>query len=309
MLLIVCQAALSFMLFILLFTSIRHLFLSGQRRRAAHSRLTFDRRDLSSVLLPDRLKPVYQHMKDLLEVTRFIPTEGAFLTLTVLLALSGAVCGVLVFRSVRGVAVLTPVCSLLPYVFLRLRLISLRLRTRLEFLPAMEVFYQQMLLAVQPNIRNTLQAVVQSERLLYPVKPSFDQLHRNLSAGRDISDALRIFGLEHGHVWADYFINMLQMAFHEGVNITSNLKELIEDMRRAQMFDQKARNRLLEIRLASFSPVFFLLLFMAINFKLNYENSVQFYFMTGSGRNMLLNAILLIFGSFMMGIYLSMKRM
>lgn len=308
MLLILLQASLALLLFILLFVSLRNMGLALMNRHAARSRLTQERK-VRPLLTRGRTASLLRQLQDLLEVTRIIPSAEAFLTVSLLLGLTGVVCGVFVFQSVRGVIGLAPVCGLTPYVLLRLRLISLQLRTRLEFLPAVEVFYQQVLLTSRPNIRSTLQAVVTGDRLLYPVKISFDQLHRNLSAGRETEDALRIFKLEHGHVWADYFASMLRMAIYDGVDIGPNLKELVEDMRRAQMYDQKARNRLLEIRLASFSPILFLILFMGINFKLNYNNSVQFYFHTADGRNMLLNAVLLLFGSFIMGIYLSMKRM
>jgi hypothetical protein len=308
LLLLLYQISLALLLFLLLFISIRQLGLALLGRHAARSRLSPERKQ-EAAQAGGLLHPVNRHIQDLLEVTRIIPASGVFWTVTLLLALAGIVCGIFVFQSFRGVAVLVPICTLMPYVMLRLRLISLQLRTRLEFLPAVEVFYQQVLLTDQPNIRNTLQAVVAGERLLYPVKASFEQLHRNLSAGRAIEDALRVFRLEHGHVWGDYYVSMLRMAIQDGVGIASNLKELIEDMRRAQLYDQKARNRLLEIRLASFSPVLFLGLFMTVNFKLNYENSLRFYLHSADGRNMLLNAILLIFGSFIMGIYLSMKRM
>lgn len=197
-----------------------------------------------------------------------------------------------------------------PYLFLRMRLVSGRLRTRLEFLPAVEVFYQQLLLTPNPNIRRVLEEAVSGDRLQYPIKPVFAQLHRSLSAGAGgTEDAFRIFGLELGHIWADYFANMLQMAMQEGCDISASLKELIEDMRRAQLYDQKARNRLLEIRLASFSPILFLVLFLLINLKLNYGNAVRAYFLEAEGRNMLLHALLLQLGTFLMGIYLSMKRM
>lgn len=308
MLLIIFQAGLMLLLFLLFFIGLRHLGMAAMDKHAARSRLNPGKGE-GARLFEAKLAPVRRHLQDLLEVTGFIPTLASFFTLTLLLFLLGTVCGVFFFGSGRGVAVLAPVCGMAPYILLRLRLISRQLRTRLEFLPAMEVFYQQQLLMNRPNIRNTLQAVVAGERLLYPVKTSFQQLNRNLTAGRDTEDALRIFRLEHGHVWADYYVNMLRMAIQDGVDIAPNLKELVEDMRRAQMYDQKARNRLLEIRLASFSPALFLILFMTVNFKLNYDNSLRFYFHTDEGRNMLLNAILLLFGSFIMGIYLSMKRM
>lgn len=308
MLLILCQVSLSVLLFVLLFVTFRHLAIAVAGIHAVRSRLTWEKK-ASQPLLGGRLAPLHRHLGDLVEVTRLVPTIGAFLTLTLILSLGGITAGVLVFQSAKGVLALLTVAGMLPYVLLRLQLISRQMRIRLEFLPAAEVFYQQIMLEVRPNIRSTLQAVVAGDRLLYPVKSSFEQLQRNLTTGRETADALRVFKLEHGHVWADYFVNMFQIAIEDGVDIGPSLKELIEDMRRAQLYDQKARNRLLEIRLASFSPLFFLLLFAGVNLKLNYDNSIRFYLYTADGRSMLLNAILLIFGSFLMGIYLSMKRM
>ncbi|UJF32545.1 hypothetical protein [Paenibacillus hexagrammi] len=37
-----------------------------------------------------------------------------------------------------------------------------------------------------------------------------------------------------------------------------SLKELVSDMRKAQRSDQVERNKLLEIRIANFTPIFFL---------------------------------------------------
>lgn len=310
MLLIVYKSALCLLLFLLLFIAVRSLGMAAVKARTARSRLSAGRSRA-----PDRHKQhlrlgyIQRHLSDLMAAVRVIPSVGMFGTISFMLMLAGTVAGVWVFRSLQGVAVLGAVLGLLPYLLLRLKLLGRQLRTRLEFLPAVEVFYQQMALTSRPNLRQVLHASVMGDRMLYPIKSSFEQLHRSLSAGAEPEDALRIFRLELGHVWADYFANMFSMALVEGVDITANLKELIGDMRRAQLYDQKARNRLLEIRLASFSPILFLLLFLGINFKLNYDNAVRSYFMEQEGRNMLLHALLLQLGSFLMGIYLSMRRM
>lgn len=309
MLLTVFKAALCSLLFLLLYLSIRHLGVAAVKVRTARARLASGRNG-RPVLKWLWLRRVADHLNDMMEATRFLRSMGAFLAWTVILTLAGMVAGVWVFRSLRGVCVVGAVLGLLPYLVLRMRLISSRLKTRLEFLPAVEIFYQQMALASKPNIRLVLDEALSNNRLLYPIKPVFEQLHRNLSAGAgSTEDALRIFSLELGHVWADYFANMLRMAIQEGTDISSNMKELIEDMRRAQLYDQKARNRLLEIRLASFSPMVFLILFIAINLKLNYDNTVRAYFLEAEGRDMLLQALVLQFCSFLMGIYLSMRRM
>ncbi|MBD4104507.1 hypothetical protein GUH66_02605, partial [Xanthomonas citri pv. citri] len=81
----------------------------------------------------------------------------------------------------------------------------------------------------------------------------------------DDEASLRVFSSAVGHVWAEYFANMLRVALTDGAPIAENLKELIADMRRAARADQQERNRLLEIRLANFSPNLFLALFIGIN--------------------------------------------
>ncbi|RAU95077.1 type II secretion system F family protein [Paenibacillus sp. YN15] len=308
MLLTILQGSLSLLLFMLLFITLQRLGLALGSRHAARSRLSAGKRKpvRSRIIFPSL--PLRRHLQDMIEVTRFFTTVSAFATCCMLFLLAGMILGVFFFQSLKGVAVLGAVCGIAPYVVLRMKLLSRQLRTRLQFLPAAEVFYQQLLLTEHPNIRNVLQAVIAEDRLAYPVKPSFQQLQRNLSAGKEPEDALRIFELEHGHIWARYFANLMRLALQEGVNMASGLKELIDDMRRAQLFDQKARNRLLEIRLASFSPAFFLALFMGVNLKLNYGNSVRFYFYSPEGKNMLLNAVVLICGSLLLGIYLSIRR-
>jgi Flp pilus assembly protein TadB len=306
-LLTVLQGSLSLLLFMLLFITLRRLGLALGSLHAARSRLSTGKPKPARRHFVQGL-PLQWHLQDMIEVTRFFPTVGAFTTCCMLFLLTGMILGVFFFQSLKGVAVLGPVCGIAPYVVLRMKLLSRQLRTRLQFLPAAEVFYQQLLLTEHPNIRNVLHAVIAEDRLVFPIKPSFQQLQRNLSAGREPEDALRIFELEHGHIWAHYFTNLMRLALQEGLNMASGLKELIDDMRRAQLFDQRARNRLLEIRLASFSPAFFLALFMGVNLKLNYENSVRFYFYSAEGKNMLLNAVVLMFGSLLLGIYLSIRR-
>lgn len=307
MLLTILQGSISLLLFMLLFITLRRLGQVLGNRHAARSRLSSGKEKPVQGRQGPNL-PVRRHLQDIMEVTRFFPSVSAFLTCCMLLLLTGIILGVFFFQSLKGVAVLGPVCGIAPYLVLRMKLLTRQLRTRLQFLPAAEVFYQQLLLTEHPNIRNVLQAVIAEDRLVYPIKPSFQQLQRNLSAGREPEDALRIFELEHGHIWAHYFANLTRLGLQEGLNMASGLKELIDDMRRAQLFDQKARNRLLEIRLASFSPAFFLALFMGVNLKLNYENSVRFYFYSPEGKNMLLNAVVLMFGSLLLGIYLSIRR-
>ena len=99
---------------------------------------------------------------------------------------------------------------------------------------------------------------------------------------------MRIFSLTLGHTWADYFVGIMRVALTEGSFVGESLKELITDMRKAQRFDQLERNRLLEIRIANFTPILFLALFLFINFKVNTENAYLYYMVDPGGRNMIL---------------------
>ncbi|MNY29977.1 hypothetical protein D3C86_1640540 [compost metagenome] len=190
-----------------------------------------------------------------------------------------------------------------------MKLVSVRLRTRLEFLPAVEVFYQYYMMDPNQNMKIALKYCLEENRILYPIKPVFEQLYRHLMTQRDTEESLRIFSLTLGHIWADYFTGIISVALKEGSFVGDSLKELITDMRKAQRFDQMERNRLLEIRIANFTPIGFMALFMWINFKVNADNAYLYYVIDPAGRNMILDALLLIFVSFLMGIYLSMRRM
>jgi hypothetical protein len=80
-------------------------------------------------------------------------------------------------------------------------------------------------------------------------------------------------------------------------------------MRKARRANQQERNKLLEIRLANFSPVLFLGLFVGINFHYTPENAYLYYIVDPKGRDLLLNAVVLIFISFVMGLWLSRRKM
>src|SRR5690606_5752056 len=111
--------------------------------------------------------------------------------------------------SIKGFILLGGMSLTLPYIILRMRLVSSQLSARLEFLPAVELFYQFYVLNGQQNMRVTLKQCIEENRLLYPMQPVFEQLYRNLSTDRGIDYSLRIFSLSLGHIWAQYFINIV----------------------------------------------------------------------------------------------------
>ncbi|MFC0212294.1 type II secretion system F family protein [Paenibacillus chartarius] len=294
--------------FMMLFAGLQALV----SRHTARARLQYVQdqrldRKLSGWL--SRLRPIHGHLHHLIEASQTRLSLGLFVMIVVLLMLLGMTAGGLFFRNAKGALLLSFMLGAMPYIVLRLRLIGLRLRNRLEFLPAVEVFYQYYRVSGSTNVKTALQVCMEENRILYPIKPVFDQLHRNLLTGREPEDCLRVFVMSLGHVWAEYFAGMLRVAISEGNDISDNMKELITDMRRAQRSDQAERNRLLEIRVANFTPILFLALFLAINVKINPDNSYLYYVLDPEGRNMILDALLLIFASFLMGIYLSMRRM
>jgi Flp pilus assembly protein TadB len=196
-----------------------------------------------------------------------------------------------------------------PYLLLRMRLVSRQMSTRLEFLPAVELFYQCYLVTGCRHARTALQKAVEERRLPGEVHAVFDQLCRHLSVKGDDEESIRRFTLAFGHIWADYFGSILKVALSEGNNVSDNLRELIADMRKAQLANQQERHRLLEIRLANFTPVLFLALFLGINFRMNPDSSYRYYVLDPAGRGMLLNALALLFGSLIMGLYLSRRKL
>ncbi|MBP1990909.1 hypothetical protein [Paenibacillus eucommiae] len=300
------------LLFALIYLFVRNLLLSFFRQKKARYRLQHVRDSQISNQLSAYLSKMnlgYKHLQELLEAVESKATINQILTVTFLLFISGFMFGALFFQSLKGVLVITLIGSTLPYLMLRMKLVSVRLKTRLEFLPAVEVFYQYYMLSGHKNVKTALKTCLEENRMLYPIKPVFEQLYRNLMTQRNMEESLRIFAMTLGHNWADYFIGILRVALTEGSAVGPNLKDLILDMRKAQRLDQLDRNKLLEIRIANFTPIGFLALFLGINFKVNYANSYQYYVLDSAGRNLLLDALLFIFISFLMGIYLSLRRM
>lgn len=308
----IAKLSLLFMLFMLFYAMIRPVILVAFNRTHARLRLHYVQQGRWSrrfVRWLSRYRPIYLHLYDLLDSIGNPIRLSSFALLSFFLALAGVMAGALYFGSVKGTAICGVMMAGMPYIGLRMRLFNQHLKSRLDFLPAAEVFYQCYLLAGQQNVRHALQLAITENRIRHPLKPVFERLHRQLSTHHETDACFRVFSLSIGHVWAEYFANLLRVSFVEGAEITAPLRELIADMRRAQRTDQADRNRLLEIRLANFTPLGFLLLFLAINFRINFHNAYSFYVINEAGRNMMLDALLLIFASFLMGLYLSMRRM
>jgi hypothetical protein len=80
-------------------------------------------------------------------------------------------------------------------------------------------------------------------------------------------------------------------------------------MRRARRANEQERNKLLEIRIANYTPLLFLILFVGLNVHYSPENAYRYYLADPKGRDLMLNAFVLIFASFLMGIWLSRRKM
>lgn len=233
----------------------------------------------------------------------------ALLMACLMLALLGIVIGGLLFRSFQGVLVTAMLLSCSPLIYYQSKLIAFRMRSRLAFLPAVEVIYQYYVLSPSGNMRTVLTEVAADQHLPSELMSAFEMLERRLALGSDPDEALQAFNTVQGHVWALSFAAIMRISIYEGVPVEEGLKELIQDMRRAQRADRRERNRLLEIRLANFTPILFLGVFLFINFKVDAEKAYLYYVLDPEGRSMLLDACLFIFLSFIAGLYLSMRRM
>lgn len=253
-------------------------------------------------------EPLIRHLSVLLEVLRWRLSVPQFLLSSFVVACTGMWTGAFLFASLKGAVLCGVAGGSVLYLAARVRLLNRQMKSRLEFLPAVEVFYQHYVLSEGKNLRNTLKEAVLEGRIRHPILPVFEQLHRNLTTSRDVEQCTELFAASLGHLWAKYFANMILVALKEGNHIAENIQELIQDMRRAQLSAQAERNRMLEIRLASFSPLLFLSVFLFVNFRIDYDQAYRYYVLDAAGRNMLLDALMLIFASFIMGLFLTHRK-
>ncbi|WP_424768837.1 type II secretion system F family protein [Paenibacillus sp. sgz302251] len=300
------------LLFCLLFIAFYCLFLIWSQEQRLRRRLTYRTKAGLRYRVSEsfkRFERLHRHLSDLLEALQVKMKPSTFVLVSVLLLLTGIAAGGVFFQSVKGTLLFGGLLCLLPYTVLRGMLVHRRMQAQLDFLPAVELFYQCYLVTGERQVRVALQRTVEERRLLGPMQSVFEQLYRNLSVRGDDEASLRLLSASLGHLWADYFVNILRVALVEGVPITDSLKELMKDMRKARRVNEQERNRLLEIRVANFSPLLFLALFIGINFRYNKDNAYYYYVLDPQGRDMLLNAMVFIFASFLMGLWLSRKKM
>lgn len=252
---------------------------------------------------------LFEHLSELLLSSRTDMAPGTFLFAVIVLGLAGVLGGTLFFEGVKGALASGLLLASLPYIWLRMRLITQQMQTGYRLLPAIEVFYQIYVLAESKNIRQVLGNAVEGGRMMHPVHEVFGRLYRNLMIHADTDKSLKLFALSLGNQWAEHFVSLLRTGLTEGADIAPGLKELIADMRASARADRIERNRLLEIRIANFTPILFLAVFLIVNFRIDAEQAWFYYVQSAEGRDMLLDALILIGASFVMGIYLSLRRM
>ncbi|MEV5030426.1 type II secretion system F family protein [Paenibacillus sp. LPE1-1-1.1] len=305
-------AALAGLLFCFLYIAIFNLLLLWSREQQLVSKLAYRTNGSLRIRAAERFKRfvwLYRHLSDLLETLRLQITPASFACISALLLLAGIAGGGIFFQSIKGTLLFGALLGALPYTVLRTLLVHRRMQTQMDFLPAVELFYQCYLVTGERQVRVALQRTVEERRLLGPMQSVFEQLYRNLSVRGDDEASLRLLAASLGHLWADYFVHILRVALVEGVSVSDSLKELLTDMRKARRANEQERNRLLEIRVANFSPLLFLALFIGINLRYNKDNAYYYYVVDPMGRDMMLNAAVLIFASFLMGLWLSRKKM
>ncbi|PWV95586.1 Flp pilus assembly protein TadB [Paenibacillus cellulosilyticus] len=299
-------------LFITLFIALRVVIAGMLAHNHRAGRLHYKQKRGISGLLESQLmrqEKLYRHLSDLLESTRAPFQPLAFITLSFALAIISCIVGLLLFQSLKGTLLPTVIGGLMPYTIVRMTLLQSQLQTRIDFLPSVELFYQSYLVTGERHVRHALQRTIEERRLPARMQPVFDQLYRNLSVRGDDEASLRIFAGALGHVWGEYFVNLMRVSLSEGSTISESLRELLKDMRRSRRANEQERNKLLEIRIANFTPILFLILFVGLNVHYSPENAYHYYLVDPKGRDLMLNAIVLIFASFLMGIWLSRRKM
>jgi len=299
-------------LFILLMYIIEKLILALSTRQRRKNRLTplVTARDMHRRTWFQRIVGrLITHLDHLLQTLRLTISGERLLHWLLSIAIVGGVLGWYMFGSMKGAILCSAMIAGIPYIALRMLLIHRQLEAQIDFLPAIELFYQCYLITGERQIKIALAKLIEENRIAGPMKGIFEQLYRNLCVRDNDEESLDIFANSLGHIWADYFVQMIKVALHEGVTISSSLRQLIQDMRAARRANEQERHQLLEIRIANFTPVLFLLLFVFINLKYNREQSLYYYLHDQTGREMILHMVAMIFLSFLMGLYLSRKKM
>lgn len=250
-----------------------------------------------------------KHLDLLLASSQLQLSHKQFIFITISLSILGIVLGKLYFTNLSSLLLCSLFFSCLPYCIARSYLVSKRLEAQREFLPAIELFYQYYLITGGMQIKLALGKMIDEKELMNVMQQNFTQLYRNLTLNPNIEYSLSLFNHSTGHRFARYFTQMVLVALQEGVSIKGGLKDLIDDMRKAKKQNETERHRLLEIRIANFTPILFLVFFIGVNMVANTEQAIQAYVYDERGRTLILHSLVLILLSLVMGISISRKKM
>lgn len=250
--------------------------------------------------------PLLNRLQAQLIASRTSLSISVFIIFSLGLFVLGGYLGWIWFFTTNHVILLGFLLSICPWVFLRVRLANMQVRMRLTFLDAVEIFYQAYVSVPRRNIRVVLAKIVSEQRMPKAIAHLFREMHEQFIFGDD--RALHTFAQAISHEWGHTFTHLLEVSMSEGIVLDHVLQEFIRDLRDAQKSALEDKTRLLEIRIANFSPPFFLALFIGLNFHFNYEGAFQAYFVDLHGRILLLQAFLLMVASFVMGVWLSIQR-
>lgn len=252
---------------------------------------------------------IRKHINLLLASSQLPLSYNQFIYITVSFTFIGIVIGKLYFTELNSLLLCSLFFSCLPYCVARSYLVSKRLEAQREFLPAIELFYQYYLVTGGQQIKLALGKMIDEKELMNVMQQNFTQLYRNLTLNPNLEYSLSLFNHSTGHRFARYFSQMVLVALQEGVSIKGGLKDLIDDMRKAKRQNETERHRLLEIRIANFTPLLFLMFFIGLNLVVNTEQSIEAYVYDEAGRKLILHSLVLIVLSLVMGIHISRKKM
>src|SRR5690606_30560338 len=134
------QALTLLLLFVFVYTSVRFAAQAIWEAYRMRSRLGDKEWAASDLKTSGTLQAKWLlHISSLLESLRVNMTVRQWTGASLVLLLAGAWLGAALFTTVKGMMILGAMLGSCPYLWLRFRLLSLQMKTRLEFLPAVEV--------------------------------------------------------------------------------------------------------------------------------------------------------------------------
>src|SRR5690554_2212371 len=150
------------------YISLKYMIIGVHSDSKVRSRLTIRSRRTQgrwATWLYRRYK-LFIHLSELLESISSPIRTGQLLGIGFISAIGGVLIGTFFFSSMKGVISLGCILALIPYITVRMRLLTIQMRARINFLPAMEVFYQSYILSEHKNLRAVLKHSIEENRML-----------------------------------------------------------------------------------------------------------------------------------------------